>query len=111
VVTALGLLRQGQLANSARGFVAALSPGPAGRYSIQALVACAPETVQKAVASVSGEDLFILPVDLEGRACYRVCWGVYESKEGAEAAIASLPAYFRQGGVRPRVTPLGDLLR
>jgi hypothetical protein len=109
--TALGLLRQGDLANSARGFLAALSPGSGGRYSIQALVACAPETVQKAVANVSGEDLFILPVDLEGRACYRVCWGLYESKEGAEAAIAGLPAYFRQGGVRPRVTPLGDLLR
>lgn len=108
---ALALLRQGRLADSARGFATSLSPGPADRYSIQALVACAPETVQKAVENVSGEDLFILPVELEGRPCYRVCWGVYGSRETAEAATSGLPTYFREGGARPRVTPLADLLR
>jgi hypothetical protein len=66
--------------------------------------------VQKAVANVSGEELFILPVELDGRACYRVCWGVYDSREAAEVATQGLPAYFREGGVRPRVTPLVDLL-
>ena len=77
---------------------------------MQTLVACAPETVQKAVDNVTGAELFILPVDLKGRACYRVCWGVYETRDAAEAAARGLPSYFRQSGISPRVTPLVELL-
>jgi hypothetical protein len=73
-------------------------------------VACAPETVQKAVSSVASEDLFILPVVFKGRACYRMCWGVYDTRQAAEAALAGLPIYFSQGGATPRLQPLTDLL-
>jgi len=104
------LLREGALAGAARGFATSLGPGPADRFSVQAIVACAPETVQKAAANVAGEELFILPVELEGRECYRVCWGVFGTREEAEAAAQELPAYFRQSGLRPRVTPLDELL-
>jgi len=108
---AAALMRQGQLGEAAKGFAATFGPTAAGRFSSQAIVACAPETVQKAVANVTGEELFILPVNLDGRSCYRVCWGVYDSKESAEAATRGLPEYFLQSGVRPRVTPLDELLR
>jgi len=104
-------MRGGQLSEAAQSFAASLGPTAAGRFSVQALVACASETVQKAVANVSSEELFILPVNLDGRSCYRVCYGVYDSKESAEAATRELPEYFRQSGVRPRVTPLDELLR
>jgi hypothetical protein len=107
---ARALLRQGALAESAHGFAASLATGPQGRFSVQTLVACAPETVQKAVDNVTGAELFILPVDLKGRACYRVCWGVYETRDAAEAAARGLPSYFRQSGISPRVTPLVELL-
>jgi hypothetical protein len=62
------------------------------------------------VGSVASDDLFILPVDYKGRACYRMCWGVYDSRQGAETALAALPTYFRQGGATPRLQPLVDLL-
>ena len=39
---------------------------PAARCSVQLLVACAPETVQKAVAAVDSPELYILPVELPG---------------------------------------------
>jgi hypothetical protein len=107
---ARALLRQGALAESAHGFATSLATGPQGRFSVQTLVACAPETVQKAVDNVTGAELFILPVDLKGRACYRVCWGVYETRDAAEAAARGLPPYFRQSGISPRVTPLVELL-
>jgi Domain of unknown function (DUF4388) len=107
---ARALLRHGALAESARGFATSLATGPEGRFSVQALVACAPETVQKAVDNVSGAELFILPVDLKGRSCYRVCWGVYETRDAAESAARDLPSYFRQSGISPRVTPLVELL-
>ena len=46
----------------------------------------------------------------KGRACYRMCWGIYDTRQGAEAALAGLPLYFRQGGATPRLQPLADLL-
>jgi hypothetical protein len=104
------LLRQGALADAARSFAASLAPTARGRFSHQLLTACAPETIAKAVGSVAGEELFILPVTLQGRSCYRLCWGVYDSRASAEAARPSVPTYFTQGGVTPRLAALPELL-
>lgn len=104
------LLQQGALDAAARGFAASLAAGPSGRYAIQALVACSPETVMKAVQNVSGDDLFILPVNYKGRDCHRICWGVYPDRAAAEAAAQGFPSYFRQNSIRPRIQPLADLL-
>jgi hypothetical protein len=104
------LLRQGALADAARSFAATLAPTARGRFSHQLLTACAPETIAKAVDAVPADDLFILPVTFQGRSCYRLCWGVYDSRAAAEAARASVPAYFRQSGASPRLSPLNELL-
>jgi hypothetical protein len=104
------LLRQGALADAARSFAASLAPTARGRFSHQLLTACAPETIAKAVGSVAGDELFILPVTLQGRSCYRLCWGVYDSRASAEAARPSVPSYFTQGGVTPRLAALPELL-
>jgi hypothetical protein len=107
---ARALLARGALADAAQSFAAQLRPGARGRFTLQVLVACAPENVQKAVSAVPSQELLVLPVDLKGRACYRLCWGVYDSRPAAEAALGSLPSYFRQGGVSPRLSPLAELL-
>jgi hypothetical protein len=107
---ARALLAQGALSDAARAFAAALAPGARGRFTLQVLVACAPENVQKAVSAVPAEELLVLPVNLKGRACYRLCWGVYDSRPEAEAALGRLPSYFRQGGASPRPSPLVELL-
>jgi septal ring-binding cell division protein DamX len=107
---ARALLRKGSLAEAARGFVAALAPDARGRFSLQLLTACAPDTVEKAVNAVAGDELFILPVNFKGRECYRLCWGVYASRAEAEAAVGQVPAYFHQGGAPPRLQPLTELL-
>ena len=52
----------------------------------------------------------VLPVDLKGRACYRLGWGIHDSRPAAAVALRSLPSYFRQGGLSPRVSPLVELL-
>jgi hypothetical protein len=107
---ARALLTQGALPEAARAFASSLASGPRDRFSLQVLVACAPENVQKAVAAVPEGELFILPVNVKGRACYRLCWGVYDSRPAAEAALSGLPSYFRQGGAVPRLSPLAELL-
>jgi hypothetical protein len=104
------LLRQGALPEAARSFATTLGPGARGRFSHQLLTACSPETIAKAVQAVTADDLFILPVTFQGRSCYRLCWGVYDNRAAAEAARDSVPAYFRQSGAAPRLSPLNELL-
>ena len=107
---ARSLLARGSLPDAARAFAASMAPDARGRFSLQVLVACDPVNVQKALSAVSAEELFILPVTVKGKACYRLCWGVYDGRPAAEAALSGVPAYFRQGGLVPRLSPLPELL-
>jgi hypothetical protein len=107
---ARGLLRAGGYAGAARAFATELQGGARGRYTVQLLVACSEETVQKAVSAVPAGELFILPVNYKGKSCYRLCWGVYRNEPEAASAGSSLPDYFRRGGATPKVSPIADLL-
>jgi len=104
------LMRQGQLPQAARGFQTNVKGAPSGTLSVQLLVACAPETVQKAVDGVHSDELFILPVSYKGRDCFRMCWGLYSTPAKATSAMRSLPEYFRVGGASPKVLPVASLL-
>jgi hypothetical protein len=101
-------LRAGQFASAAAGFAAGLRN--AGDFSVQVLVACSTETVSKAVRSVDAPELFIVPVELQGRACYRMCWGMYGSDREAQAGARGVPAYFREGGAKPRVVRTSEII-
>jgi hypothetical protein len=74
------------------------------------MVACSPETVQKASAAVAAPDLFIVPVNFKGRDCLRLCWGLYPDHGTAQNALRTLPAYFREGGANPRVVTTREIL-
>jgi len=107
---ARALLKDGNLDQAAQGFAATVKAAPARSASVQILVACSPETVQKAVANAGSPELFIVPVNYQGRACYRLCWGLYESEARAASAVHSLPAYFRKG-TTPRVVGAAEIVR
>jgi len=107
---ARSLLLDGRFPEAADGFAATLRRVPAGTTSVQLLVACSSETVQKAVQNVSSADLFIVPVSFRGRDCYRVCWGLYSSPSDAESATRSVPEYFTKGGASPRVVSASEIL-
>ncbi len=104
------LLRKGQFDAAANGFQAHFN-ATKGTYSIQILVACSTETVQKAVSAVTGDDLYVLPVHYKGRDCYRLGWGLYDSEAKANAGLRGVPGYFKQGGARPKVVSVAELLR
>jgi hypothetical protein len=107
---ARALLSGGDLAQAALGFAAHVRSAPRGSASVQLLVACSGETVQKAVTNVSSPELFILPVKYQGRDCYRLCWGLYPGAAQAASATRSLPDYFRKGGATPRVMSAAELV-
>jgi septal ring-binding cell division protein DamX len=104
------LLERRDYPGAARAFVASIRTTPQARYSVQLLVACADETVDKALANASAPELFILPVSYKGRSCYRLCWGLYDSEARADTALSSVPAYFREGGAKPKVAATSVLL-
>jgi septal ring-binding cell division protein DamX len=103
-------LRKGEFGVAARGFVANLRSAGGDTHTIQILVACSDDTVQKAVQAVSAADLFIVPVDYKGKSCYRVCWGIYDSEGKARAAVASVPGYFTTNGARPKAVQAATVL-
>jgi hypothetical protein len=105
-----GLLRAGSYAEAARGFAGTTRAAAKGSAVIQLLVACSTETVQKAVENASAPELFILPVSLKGRECYRLCWGLYPSEARASSALRTVPGYFRTGGATPKVVAASDVV-
>jgi len=78
--------------------------------TLQLMIACEEETLQtaRARAGASGP-LFLLPVKVKDRGCYRACWGVYPGQEAAMAAVPNLPPAFGQAGLKPIVVSLARL--
>jgi septal ring-binding cell division protein DamX len=106
---ARALLTSGSLAPAAEAFAANVR-GARTAFSIQILVACSDDTVQKAIASVPAQELFILPVHYKGKSCYRLCWGLYDSEGRAASALGTVPEYFRRGGASPKVVRSSAIL-
>ncbi len=104
------LLRKGQFPEAAHAFMASLKAGR-DPYALQVLVACSAETLAKANVATAADDLFIVPVQYKGKDCYRVGWGVYDSEAKANAAARNVPAYFREGGARPKVVTITEITK
>jgi septal ring-binding cell division protein DamX len=111
VTDARSLMRSGSFGPAAQGFADNVRAAVGSPFTIQLLVACSTETVQKALEQVAADDLYILPVSYKGRSCHRVCWGLYGSEAGASSALPALPDYFRQNGATPKVVRTATLLR
>jgi hypothetical protein len=77
-------------------------------YTLLLLTACQPETIREAQRTISsGSNLLTKKVN--GRTCFRVCAGTFESPETAGRALAGLPGEFRSAGAAVR--PVADVLK
>ena len=94
--------KRGDYVGAARGFEANLRAAGRGAHTVQILVACSDETLQKAQQNAPNAELFIVPVAYQGKSCYRLCWGVFDSEARARTAADQLPAYFRENGAKPK---------
>jgi septal ring-binding cell division protein DamX len=94
------LLRSGNLAAAARAFQQEISKLSADRFTLALGLYCNEENASRLVDSASGSDeIYVLPTSVQGRSCYRVIWGLYDSRESAERNISSLPNGVRGGDV------------
>ena len=87
-----------------------VAASPGDTLTLQVLIACEIENILKArhVTRPDGP-LFVVPFRLQGRSCWRVCWGRYGDREAARAAAAALPSYFTTAGLTPVVVSFGRL--
>ena len=71
-------------------------------WTSQVGVYCDPQRVSRLVALLEdASDLYVLPVLLEDRPCFRVCWGHYADHGRAKQA-RDLPAALRENGTFPQ---------
>jgi len=91
-------LRSGNYPQAAANFLRHLRSVGADKFTIAVGVFCDAANVDRVVDNSGGsEDLIVLAFDNRGRSCYRVFWGVFDSRAEAQRAVGNVPA-----GVRAR---------
>lgn len=105
VTRRLDALRLGDMAKALELGKAHISSLPGQRWTIRLEIANLPSTLKNAVAAFPGQepDLFIAPIKLKGgKTAYQLFLGDYATKSDAERAAKAVPAFFLEGGQRPR---------
>jgi hypothetical protein len=100
------LLGRGRISEAARGFRSALA-GEKGLYTVQLALACRPETVTRALETTRGaKEFFILSKEFNGRACYRLLWGLFPSRKAADRGRSMAPGSFLRDRNPPFIAPI-----
>ena len=107
---ARALLQAGSYPEAARAFASDLKAAGRSAATIQLFIACSTENIGKAVSAVGAMELVIIPHKLNGKSCYRVCWGIYPTTQAATPALRNVPAYFEQPGVSRKVVRGAEIL-
>ena len=107
---ALNAFQNGDYSRAAALWERRVADADPGAYTLQVLVACQDSTLTRLRRSVpASDDLLVVATAVDGKPCYRVGWGVYPSREAAEAGRPLVPAYFTSGGSNPLPVPLSRL--
>jgi hypothetical protein len=95
------LLRSGDLTAAARAFENELQ-GAGNRFTIAVGLYCNQANVARLLSGFNDSNqLYLLPATVSGQNCYRVVWGLFDSRESAQQGIRTVPAGIRAGDVSP----------
>ena len=104
-----GFLRSGDLVGAARAFETELQSA-GNRFTIAVGLYCNQANVGRLVSGFDdSEQLYVLPATVSGQNCFRVFWGLFDSRESAERGLGTVPAGIRAGDVSP--VALAGILR
>jgi len=108
----LALARDGDYAAAARLWARSISEGNArSSYTVQVTANCERGNIQRLFGTAGPDsDLFLLPVSIQGRSCYRVCRGLYNDRASAESFARALSAGKREGAPAARAVAVADVL-
>ena len=81
-----------------------------GEWTLQLIVACDPRNVARLLDAAGDDDaLHLIPAEINGRECFRLCWGAYRDRE--QALAAALPGSLRANlEESPQPRPIEGLL-
>jgi septal ring-binding cell division protein DamX len=100
-------LDAGSYAAAARGWAQIFRSKPAQAFTLQIAIACQEETLRKAARRTEGSDqFFVVPFTMQGKVCYRLCWGSFPTLDSAQSARSSVPSFFLEEGGHPIVVSL-----
>jgi len=68
---------------------------PNASFAVQFAIVCEASNVTKALSN-GGTNVWFVPISIKGRACYRMYWGRYSTRDDAERGMAALPASLRE---------------
>jgi hypothetical protein len=96
------MMRVGDYSVAADYFREHLRRFASDEYTIAVGLFCDLENVTQVVRSATGsEELFLIGLVRQGRECYGVYWGLYDSQFDAQQEIGSLPPALRASGQAP----------
>lgn len=102
-------MKAGRLSDAATIFASA-ARSRAGEFSVQLLVACSAQTIEKALQNDPSPELFVLPATVAGKACHRMMRGYYSTEDAAARAVLALPPYYVTEGAKPRAIAIRAVL-
>jgi hypothetical protein len=102
-------LKSGNYPQAAATFLGHLRRVGTDKFTIAVGVFCDTSNVTKVVKNSGGsEELLLLAFQDRGRSCYRVFWGIFDSRAEAQRALGSVPAGVRARDSAP--VPIGRLI-
>lgn len=91
-------LQAGRYSESAVNYRTALQDNPEV-YTVRMFLACEKSSVDKVVAEMGSDpNLFILAKTYQGRECYWVCYGLFDSRRAALISRKNFPGEYAGGG-------------
>jgi hypothetical protein len=77
-----------------------------GNFTVQIQILCEPSNLGKAM-SAGGSNVWFVPQAIGARACYRVFWGRFATRDEAQRALAAIPASLRDPSAAVKPVPKG----
>jgi septal ring-binding cell division protein DamX len=103
-------MRAGKFPEAAAANLQRLRSTASNKFTIAVGVYCDRDNVARAYQnSGSSDELIILPYTYQGRSCYRVFWGVFDTQAIAERSYSSVPSAIRAPDSIP--VPISRLIR
>ncbi|MHB0968556.1 MAG: DUF4388 domain-containing protein [Thermoanaerobaculia bacterium] len=78
-------------------------------YTIQFELVCQTDSITRAMQN-GGDAVWFIPISYKGRDCYRVFFGVYQSRAAGEKGLADLPQALRSGS-KPAIVEVSKVLQ
>jgi hypothetical protein len=104
------LLKSGNLRDAAAGYLQHLRSNAPDNFTIAVGVFCDSSNVSRVFKNSGNSDrLIVLPYRYQGRSCYRVFWGLFDSREAAARGVSSVPAAIR--AAESALVPTSKLIR